>query len=90
MLKRYTRQVSEHGVQRPGYLLTGCVKSSSNTSRGACGGSLPTMPGGALSSPSYKKMWTALREAHAWRTNEAIRVTNLLHRFLHIVHVCVR
>ena len=36
---------------QPGYLLTGCVQSGSNTSRGACGGSLPTMPGGALSSP---------------------------------------
>ena len=51
MLKRYTRLVSERGVQRPGYLLTGCVQSSSNSSRGACGGSLPTIPGGALSSP---------------------------------------
>ena len=35
---------------QPGYLLTGCVQSGSITARDVCGGSLPTVPGGALSS----------------------------------------
>ena len=51
LMLKVTRLVSERGMQ-PGYLLTGCVQSGSITARGVCGGSLPTMPGGALSSPS--------------------------------------
>eukprot|EP00964_Phaeocystis_antarctica_P142441 scaffold107708_cov39-Phaeocystis_antarctica.AAC.1 len=47
--ERCTRLVSERGMQQ-GYLLTGCVQSGSITARGVCGGSLPTVPGGALSS----------------------------------------
>ena len=53
LMLKVTRLVSERGMQ-PGYLLTGRVQSGlqsgSITARGVCGGSLPTMPGGALSS----------------------------------------
>ena len=53
LMLKVTRLVSERGMQ-PGYLLTGRVQSGlqsgSITARGVCGGSLPTVPGGAPSS----------------------------------------